>query len=103
MIAGSPDITTVFSGWYAIRRLGVRCMAPCLLGSPHGLTSHAAAVAILFACCRVQHPRWSRSAARLVFDGAKAKKTPRMVRGKPSLEAIAMRREKKQIAAPLKD
>ncbi|KAJ1151044.1 hypothetical protein NDU88_003831 [Pleurodeles waltl] len=104
MIAGSPDTITMFSGQYAVRRLGGRCAAR---GAVHRLVRLAATQATFqrpLSCLLLAGYSTRTGVAALLgwfFDGAT--KTSRIVRGKPSLEVTAVRREKKQLAAPLKD
>ncbi|KAJ1175503.1 hypothetical protein NDU88_000791 [Pleurodeles waltl] len=109
MIAGSFGAAAVFSGQSAARLLEGRCAARCAAkGAMHRLARLAAARAtlgqplpcLLFtSCCTFTG---GAALCGWLLMAPKAIKTPLTLRGKPSLEATAVRREKKQLAPTLK-
>ncbi|KAJ1099050.1 hypothetical protein NDU88_004154 [Pleurodeles waltl] len=106
MIAGGIDTATAFSWWCAARQSGGRCTAR---GAVYRLVRLAATrvmprrppLCLLLAGCSTR----TGVAAVLgwLLMAPMTRKTPRMVRGKPSLEAKAGKRDKKLPAAPSKD
>ncbi|KAJ1201141.1 hypothetical protein NDU88_004956 [Pleurodeles waltl] len=107
MIKDSFGGAAVFLGQCAARLLEGRRAAKCVAGRAVRRVARLAATQVfqgwLLPCPLFTGGSGGRALCGWLLMAPKIAKTPRTLRGKPRLEAIGAKRERKQPAPPLKD
>ncbi|KAJ1164626.1 hypothetical protein NDU88_005061 [Pleurodeles waltl] len=106
-ISDSLGGVAVFLGWCAARLVGVQLAAKCVTGRAAcrvaWLVVARAFQGWLLPCLLFTGGSGGTALSGWLLMELKITRTPRTLRGKPSLDAIGAKRERKQPALPLKD